>query len=204
MIPGLRYVSEYLDAVTHDSLLASVDEGAWRDFGERRAQIYGYSYHYTKGGLYRVEDLPPWAEDLSARLVRDGLMPDAADQLVVNDYAAGQGIQAHVDAPLFTDTIISVSLGSNCVMEFTNEAGDTEARFLEPRSTLVIGGEARHEWKHWIPSRPVDVWHSREWPRGRRVSLTFRKVLPADQRPTWEPASWANVRKRLRPPQPGE
>ena len=204
MIPGLRYVSEYLDAVTHDSLFASVDEGAWRDFGERRAQIYGYSYHYTKGGLYRVEDLPPWAEDLSARLVRDSLMPDAADQLVVNDYAAGQGIQAHVDAPLFTDTIISVSLGSNCVMEFTNEAGDTEAQFLEPRSTLVIGGEARHEWKHSIPSRPVDVWHSREWPRGRRVSLTFRKVLPADQRPTWEPASWANVRKRLRPPQPGE
>ena len=148
MIPGLRYVSEYLDAVTHDSLLASVDEGAWRDFGERRAQIYGYSYHYTKGGLYRVEDLPPWAEDLSARLVRDGLMPDAADQLIVNDYAAGQGIQAHVDAPLFTDTIISVSLGSNCVMEFTNEAGDTEARFLEPRSTLVIGGEARHGGSH--------------------------------------------------------
>jgi len=204
MIPGLRYVAEYLDVVTHESLLSSIDAGAWRDFGERRAQIYGYSYHYTKGGLYRVEDLPPWAEDLSARLVRDGLMPDAADQLVVNDYAAGQGIQAHVDAPLFTDTIISVSLGSNCVMEFTNEAGDTEARFLEPRSTLVIGGEARHEWKHSIPSRPVDVWHSREWPRGRRVSLTFRKVLPADQRPTWEPASWANVRKRLRPPQPGE
>jgi alkylated DNA repair protein alkB family protein 8 len=204
MIPGLRYVSEYLDAVTHDSLLASVDESAWRDFGERRAQIYGYSYHYTKGGLYRVEDLPPWAEDLSARLVRDGLMPDAADQLIVNDYAAGQGIQAHVDAPLFTDTIISVSLGSNCVMEFTNEAGDTEAQFLEPRSTLVIGGEARHAWKHSIPSRPVDVWQGREWPRGRRVSLTFRTVLPPDRRPTWEPASWANVRKGLRPAQPGE
>jgi hypothetical protein len=88
MIPGLCYVAEYLDAVTHESLLSSIDAGAWRDFGERRAQIYGYSYHYTKGGLYRVEDLPPWAEDLSARLVRDGLMPDAADQLIVNDYVS--------------------------------------------------------------------------------------------------------------------
>jgi alkylated DNA repair dioxygenase AlkB len=204
MIPGLRYVAEYLDAVTHESLLSSIDAGAWRDFGERRAQIYGYSYHYTKGGLYRVEDLPPWVEDLSARFVRDGLMPDAADQLIVNDYASGQGIPAHVDAPLFADTIISVSLGSSCVREFTNEDGAAEEHFLEPRSALVIGGVARHEWKHSIPSRLVDSWQGREWPRGRRVSLTFRKVLPADRRPAWEPASWANVRKRLRPPQPGD
>ena len=204
MIPGLRYVPGYLDTAAHDSLLTAVDAGAWRDFGERRAQIYGYSYHYTKGGLYRVEDLPSWAEDLSVRLVRDGVMPDPADQLTVNDYASGQGIPSHVDAPLFTDTIISVSLGSTCVMEFANDAGGTEEQFLEPRSALVIRGEARHEWKHSIPSRPVDVWQGHEWSRGRRVSLTFRKVLPVDQRPMWEPASWANVRKRLRPPQPGD
>ena len=204
MIPGLRYVPGYLDAGAHDSLLAAVGAGEWRDFGERRAQIYGYSYHYTKGGLYRVEDLPLWAEHLSMRLVRDGLMPDAADQLIVNDYASGQGIPAHVDAPLFADTIISVSLGSSCVMEFTNEGGGAEEQCLEPRSALVIGGAARHEWKHSIPSGLVDMWQGRERSRGRRVSLTFRKVLPADQRPTWEPASWANVRKRLRPPKPGD
>jgi alkylated DNA repair dioxygenase AlkB len=204
MIPGLRYVTGYLDAAAHETLLAAVDAGAWRDFGERRAQIYGYSYHYLKGGLYRVEDLPPWGEGLSARLVRDGLMPDPADQLIVNDYAAGQGIPAHVDAPLFTDTIISVSLGSSCVMEFTNETGDAEELFLEPMSVLVIGGEARLEWKHSIVSRPIDRWQGREWPRRRRVSLTFRKLLPPDQRPTWEPGSWAHVRKRLRPTQPGD
>jgi alkylated DNA repair dioxygenase AlkB len=204
MIPGLRYLSGYLDVAAHDAVLVAVDAGPWRDFGERRAQIYGYSYHYTKGGLYRVEDLPAWAEDLSARLVRDGMMPDPADQLIVNDYAAGQGIPAHVDAPLFTDTIISISLGSSCVMEFTNETGGAEELFLEPMSALVIAGEARHEWKHAIANRPVDRWQGREWPRGRRVSLTFRKVLPPDQRPNWEPGSWANVRKRLRPTQPSD
>ena len=58
VIPGLRYISGYLEPAAHDALLAAVDAGEWRDFGERRAQIYGYSYHYTKGGIYRVEDLP--------------------------------------------------------------------------------------------------------------------------------------------------
>lgn len=201
MISGLRHIPGYLDSAAHDALLGHVDAAASRDFGGRRAQIYGYSYHYTKGGVYRIEDLPPWAEDLSARLVRDGLMSDRADQLIVNDYAPGQGIPAHIDAPLFTDTIISVSLGSSCVMEFTNEAGDTKEQFLEPMSVLVIAGESRRDWKHAIPARAHDVWMGREWPRARRVSLTFRQVLPADQRPTWEPASWAKVRNRLRAPQ---
>jgi alkylated DNA repair dioxygenase AlkB len=201
MIPGLRYIPGYLDAAAHDALMAAIDAAPWRDLGERRAQIYGYSYHYTKGGLYRVDDLPTWAQDLAARVERDRLMAELADQLIVNDYAAGKGIPAHVDAPLFTDTIVSISLGSSCVMEFTQEAAETKQQFLEPRSALLIGGAARHEWKHAIPGRPVDEWQGREWPRGRRVSLTFRKVLPPDQRPTWEPASWGKLSETAcRPP----
>jgi hypothetical protein len=47
MIPGLRCVPDYVDAPAHDALLAAVDAGERRDFGERRAQIYGYTYHYT-------------------------------------------------------------------------------------------------------------------------------------------------------------
>ena len=50
MIDGRRYVPGYLDDAAHDALLAAVDAGPWRDFGERRSQIYGYSFHYTKGG----------------------------------------------------------------------------------------------------------------------------------------------------------
>src|SRR4030095_273508 len=125
MIPGLRYVPAYLDAATHDELLAAAAAGPWRKFfGSRRMQIYGYSYDLRKGGVYRVEDLPAWAQEMAARLQRDGLMPELPDQLIVNEYPAGEGIDAHIDAPLFTDTIVSISLGSSCIMEFMTESGD--------------------------------------------------------------------------------
>ena len=104
-------------------------------------------------------------------------MSDFADQLIVNEYAIGQGIRPHVDAPLFTDTIVSISLGSTCVMEFTTESGAREEQFLEPMSALVIAGEARSRWTHAIPPRSHDAWDGREWPRARRVSLTFRKIV---------------------------
>jgi alkylated DNA repair dioxygenase AlkB len=176
MIPGVRYVPGYLDATTHHELLAAADTGPWRQTGDRRMQIYGYSYDLRKGGAYRVEDLPSWAQQLAIRLERDGRMCDVADQLIVNEYSAGQGIPPHVDAPLFTDTIVSISLGSSCVMEFTNDAGDRDEQFLAPMSALVIASEARSQWKHAIPSRTHDTWLGRDCPRSRRVSLTFRKM----------------------------
>jgi alkylated DNA repair dioxygenase AlkB len=111
-------------------------------------------------------------------------MPELPDQLIVNEYPAGEGIDAHIDAPLFTDTIVSISLGSSCVMEFTAESGDRDEQFLEPMSALVIAGEARSGWKHQIPSRTHDLWGGREWPRTRRVSLTFRKMRLQAPRPT--------------------
>jgi len=176
MIPGLRYVPAYLDAATHDALMAAVDAGPWRDVGTRRMQIYGYSYDLRKGGAHPAEDLLPWAQAVAGRLQRDGLMPELADQLIVNEYAVGQGIPPHVDAPLFTDTIVSISLGSSCMIEFTTESGARKEQFLESMSALVIAGEARSLWKHAILSRKQDSWDGRIWPRRRRVSLTFRKM----------------------------
>ena len=183
MIRGLRYLPGYLDVTAHDALLAAADAGPWRQLGHRRTQIYGYSYDLRKGGAYPVEDLPGWAQELAARLLRDELMSDFADQLIVNEYAIGQGVRPHVDAPLFTDTIVSISLGSTCVMEFTTPSGTGEEHFLEPMSALVIAGEARSGWKHSIPARSHDEWGGREWPRARRVSLTFRKMLLQDTPP---------------------
>jgi len=75
-------------------------------------------------------------------------------------------------------------LGSTCVMEFTTESGAREEHLLEPMSSLVIAGEARSGWKHSIPARSHDAWGGREWPRARRVSLTFRKMLLQDTPPS--------------------
>ena len=178
-VPGLRYVPEYLTKVVHDALLNAVDQQPWGPFTiGRRVQVYGYTYHHTRGGIHRIGDLPPWTSELAARLVRDGLMPAAPDQLIVNEYPAGSGIPAHVDHTAFDDVIVSVSLGSSCVMDLTRPAvSRTEAVFLDPRSALVLSGEARQQWMHGIPARLTDERGGVERPRGRRVSLTFRTML---------------------------
>jgi alkylated DNA repair dioxygenase AlkB len=178
-ITGLQYFPDYLDEQTHDSLLTAVDGHRWQASVDHGVQVYGHHYDHSRREAYRIGDLPPWVHDLARRLHRDGLMPGVPDQMVANDYPPGAGIFAHVDQEVFGGTVASVSLGSTCVMQFSQTDSDrTEELLLEPRSVLVLSGDARWAWKHGIPARSVDIWDNRERHRSRRVSLTFR-VMPA-------------------------
>ncbi|WIA21419.1 hypothetical protein OEZ85_000633 [Tetradesmus obliquus] len=49
--------------------------------------------------------------------------------------------------------------------------------YLPPRALLVMGGESRYAWQHYIPHRKADWVNGQLLPRAaRRVSLTFRQV----------------------------
>jgi alkylated DNA repair dioxygenase AlkB len=178
VIEGLRYEPSYIDHATHDSLVAAADREPWLFSVDHRVQVYGYRYHHPTRSVFPIGELPTWAADLAQRLHTDGLFPSVPDQLVVNDYRPGAGLFTHVDQAAFGDTVASVSLGSTCVMQFSRPgSGRLEEIFLEPRSALVLSGAARWEWQHGIPARTTDVWQERDWPRSRRVSLTFRAIL---------------------------
>jgi len=131
--------------------------------------------------------------------------PRAARQAILNLYHPGEGIKAHVDLlNRFGDGIIVVSFGSGIAMDFekvTEEGQDREgvtcsSLWLEPRSVLVLEGDARYCWTHGIAARPGDWVEAlssedvledeakvevpeAEWVlRGVRVSITLRWLLP--------------------------
>ena len=181
-VSGLRYCRDYVAAKEQADLIEIIDQQPWITDLKRRVQHYGYRYNYTHR---RVEPdmflgpLPQWAEELARRLHQDGFVTQVPDQLIINEYEPGQGISSHIDCvPCFGDTILSLSLGSPCIMTFTRlQHASQVAVLLEPRSLVVMQGEARRVWKHGIPSRKVDTYHGQRIERGRRLSLTFRNVI---------------------------
>ncbi len=180
IVPGLTYLPDYLDAAHQDRLLAAIDGLPWLGDLQRRVQHYGYRYDYK---ARRVEasmalgPLPAWGAEVAQRLHAEGWFAVPPDQLIVNEYEPGQGITKHVDCvPCFDDTVVSISLGSACVIELAQ--GEVKVPvLLEPRSALVLKEDARYRWTHAIAGRKKDVYQGRAYSRGRRVSLTFRKVL---------------------------
>ena len=72
--------------------------------------------------------------------------------------------------------IASLSLAGPAVMEF-RQTGESHALFLPPRSLLVMAGQARYCWQHYIPHRKADQVQGTLLPRApRRMSFTFRQV----------------------------
>jgi len=180
VIAGITYVPAYLDQETHDRLLAAVDECPWQTSVDHGVQVYGYSYNHRVRAAYKIGELPDWAAGLAERLCRDGYVAPTPNQLVANAYPPGTGIFDHMDQGVFGDVIMSVSLGSRCVMRFTRPDDNASRELLlEPGSLLVLTGEARWQWNHGIPGRLVDSWQGRDFVRGRRVSLTFRAIPDA-------------------------
>ncbi|GIL80789.1 hypothetical protein Vretifemale_9845, partial [Volvox reticuliferus] len=153
--------------------------GHWEMMAKRRVQHYGYRFDYATRNVDPAKPLgplPPWATALANRIAALPEVSQPLDQLTVNEYDPGVGLAPHVDThSAFTGPIISLSLGSSAVMEMRR--GDVaRPLLLPPRSLLVMGGESRYAWQHYIPHRVADLVGSRLLPRSRRVSLTFRKV----------------------------
>lgn len=61
-------------------------------------------------------------------------------------------------------------------MDF-KKGNENASILLEPRSLILLSGEARYDWQHDIVARKADLYEVAKIQRQRRVSLTFRKVL---------------------------
>lgn len=170
-IPGLTYFPQYLSLNEQTELLKIIKQKTWSIVMDRRIQLYGYKYEYKNGLLVSssyLGTLPNWLDQIVSRLEREGIAKKVFDQVIVNEYQPGQGIASHVDSThCFGKTIASFSLGSSCLMEFTNTKTQekTDIR-LEPGGLLVLQGEARSVWKHGI-----------ETCKKERISITLREVL---------------------------
>ena len=181
-IPGLTYLPHYITVDEQNKLINIIDQQEWSTKLRRRVQHYGYRYDYKNGSLASssyLGDLPDWVDRIAKRLSDDGLTTKVPDQVIINEYEPGQGITSHIDCvPCFGKTIISLSLGSSCVMDFTHSQIKQKASILLiPRSIVVMQGAARYEWQHSIAARKKDKYKGRELVRTRRVSMTFREVL---------------------------
>ena len=179
-IPGLTYISDYITLEQELELVKIIDTKPWIDELKRRVQHYGYKYDYKSRSLDNQDYLgpiPDWLAIMSNKLFSDGIFERMPDQVIINEYEPGQGIAPYIDCvPCFGPTISSLSLNSNCVIDFTKN-NKQESLLLEQRSLLILKNEARYCWKHSIAARKQDKHGGQNFIRGKRISLTFRTVI---------------------------
>lgn len=193
--PGFEYLPDFLSRSEEAELTACIESGAWLADLSRRVQHYGYKYDYSNRKLdesARIGPLPEWLTQLTYK-VREAATGDAVrvldvhrpfEQAIINEYELGQGIAPHIDRDCFGPVVATVSLGSPVNMDFScDNTGDEYVRRLEPRSLLLLSGDARWKWRHGIAKRRADTWHGQKIARQRRLSITFRTITRPEPAP---------------------
>ncbi|MFK3777422.1 alpha-ketoglutarate-dependent dioxygenase AlkB [Agrobacterium sp. NPDC089420] len=184
--PGIVYFDGFLSPEEEAAVAHRLDAGVWSTELKRRVQHFGYRYDYKARAVTAdayLGPLPTWLGVFAARLVTAGYCRDLPDQVIANEYLPGQGISAHVDCvPCFDDGIVSISLLSTCEMVFRELRGSAICGvLLQPRSGVLLRDAGRYGWTHEIPARKSDIVNGVKTARGRRISLTFRKVIASKQ-----------------------
>ncbi|XP_038179952.1 alkylated DNA repair protein alkB homolog 8 isoform X2 [Arvicola amphibius] len=202
--PGLLVVEEIISSEDEKMLLESVDwagdtgnQNFQKSLKHRRVKHFGYEFHYENNTVDKDKPLPGGLPDIYNSILEkwlnEGYIKHKPDQLTINQYEPGHGIPAHIDThSAFEDEIISLSLGSEIVMDFKHPEGVTVQVMLPRRSLLVMTGESRYLWTHGITPRKFDTVPASEQfkggiitsdigdltlsKRGIRTSFTFRKV----------------------------
>lgn len=167
IIDGLTYIPNYITEQQQSQLISIIDSKPWTHALQRRVQQYGYIYDYSTRSLaWELCDSIP----VEFRAIHS--TTDNINQVIVNEYKPGQGIFPHVDhTKLFGDTIMSLSLLSAVDMNFieVKNPSNTKKLTLEPRSLVILTGDARYKYKHGIKAIKRG--------RSRRVSITYREVI---------------------------
>lgn len=182
-VGGLEMYSNFIDQNTEKFLIKQIDNSHWLNDLSRRVQHYGFKYDYRARKIdnsFYLGKLPEWLNKLAKTIYDEGFIDFIPDQAILNEYESGQGIAPHIDCePCFGDTIISLSLGSSCIMNFEKEPhskNKTEI-FVEPRTLLIMKDESRYKWYHGIAPRKSDKFNGETIKRNRRISITFRKII---------------------------
>jgi alkylated DNA repair dioxygenase AlkB len=184
---GLYFFDKVYDVNRSNTIVKDLDKLKWIPFNKttgkgRLVQHYGYYFNYDD---YTVDELAPEMpnviKDLKAELINKctelKLPADDFDQCIVNNYYPGQGITPHIDHSAFGPVIGCFTFCSGGNMRFSMTGHNPHQIYTTSGSLYIMSDDARYKWKHEMPCSKSDIVNGEEIQRGRRISVTFRKVV---------------------------
>jgi alkylated DNA repair protein alkB family protein 6 len=172
----LHYLGEFLSSheasQLEQAILTQHRSAEWLSLPKRRLLNLGGVPH--PNGMIS-ESLPSWLDPLLRRLKKVGVFPEdvVPNQVLLNRYDVGDGIDPHADGPLFEPYVAIISLQSSALIQFLEPpaglkaTGQNSARLaaswdalgpaaatvlLQPRSLFAFSGEAYTDFLHGISS----------------------------------------------------
>jgi alkylated DNA repair protein alkB family protein 8 len=168
----LIYIEDFISKEHEIKIIDYLDSKIWQN-RKRRMQTYGYGY--LKGDfnepLHKLSEIPEIFHPILQVIGKE------YNQLTVNEYIPGIGIEPHYDhKERFGEKIVGLSLISGCEMNFYDGKKIVYTKYLKQRSLYIMTGKWRYEYMHGIKGVCSDIVDGEKIMRTRRISLTFREI----------------------------
>nr|XP_039250139.1 alkylated DNA repair protein alkB homolog 8-like [Styela clava] len=209
-VPGLIILEDFITETKQIELLKFLEADSPVSNGldcsdnilkHRKVWHYGYEFRYKHNdvdpNLPLEKGIPKILKSVISKMKETGHIVKEPNQITINKYEPGQGIPSHIDNPeAFDDTLASLSLNSQTVMDFKNsKTKEHNQVLLKERSLMIFTGESRYKWTHGICPRKVDLIPVNKddadkltsLNRGMRMSVTFRRVREDYKGPSQNP-----------------
>ncbi|MFC1226214.1 alpha-ketoglutarate-dependent dioxygenase AlkB [Pedobacter sp. BG31] len=181
-VPGFLIYPDFISEALEQQLIAEIDAQPWMVDYARRLQYYGFRNEleapYALIGI--PLPIPPAISKVAQKIFTEKNLEHAPDQVIINEYQPGEGIRPHKDRNYYENQICGLNLASGYIMRFTKVKGGEVVDIEIPvRSLYIMQDDARKKWNHGIPPRKKDLINGVIRHRGRRLSITYRKVKPS-------------------------
>lgn len=181
-VPGFLIYPDFISEALEQQLIAEIDAQPWMVDYARRLQYYGFRNEleapYALIGI--PLPIPPAISEVARKIFTEKNLEHAPDQVIINEYQPGEGIRPHKDRNYYENQICGLNLASGCIMRFTKvKDGEVVDIEIPARSLYIMQDDARKKWNHGIPPRKKDLINGVIRHRGRRLSITYRKVKPS-------------------------
>ena len=175
MIDGLIIIKNYISEKTEKDLLLNIEKNNWDYTLKRGTQHYIKTYNYKSKHITNATPEPDFIKNnITNKLINDYLLPSSGpEQIIINKYEPGEGISPHIDAEIFGEPIITLSLKSSTTFIFQKN-DEIITFYLKPRTLVIMTGESRYLWKHSINPRKTDIINGKSIKRNTRISITYR------------------------------
>lgn len=153
-----------------DSLITNPDFYNIDNKAGRRICQYGYKYDYLTKTCIKTDPIPQFYFDIINPVLDEQKIECKFNQVLINEYQPGQGIAPHMDANIFGDIIVCLTINSGAIIKFEYREDEFEF-YMDNGDVYIMQDDARYLYKHSQPARKKDKGYG---PRGVRYSITYR------------------------------
>ena len=170
--PGLWLSKDFISKEEEEAIVNCIYEnGEWLELIKRKLQNWGGYPHPT--GMHE-EGLPYHLQEVANRVEKINCWDYKINQVLLNEYVAGQGIAAHKDGPNYHSSAAILSLLSTRLMTFRSSDGEEIFDVpLPSRSLLIFSGRYFNDFTHEISKSDSSL--------PKRLSLTLRRAKVSER-----------------------